>query len=194
MAAENAGRAFALVLVAELARQGVRHAVVAPGSRSTPIALALLDNPLITVHVRIDERSAAYLAVGIAKASGRVVPVLCTSGTAASYFHGAVMEADLSRVPLLVLTADRPPELRGIGANQTVDQVGMYGAAVRWACDVEVPEARPDAVAGWRALGAAAVGHCLGDPGTPGGPVHLNLPLREPLTPTDDGIGFPYSL
>ena len=104
------------------------------------------------------------------------------------------MEADLSRVPLLALTADRPPELRGIGANQTVDQVGMYGSAVRWARDVAVPEARPDSVATWRALAAAAVGHCLGDTGAPVGPVHLNLPLREPLTPTDDGIGFPYDL
>ena len=132
MAAENAGRAFALVLADELARRGVAHAVIAPGSRSTPIALALLEHPKITVHVRIDERSAAYLAVGIAKATGHVVPVLCTSGTAASYFHGAAMEADLARVPLLLLTADRPPELHGIGANQTVEQSALYGAAVRW--------------------------------------------------------------
>ena len=133
MAAENAGRAFSLVLVDELVRHGVQHAVVAPGSRSTPIALALLEHPLVDVHVRVDERSAAYLALGIAKASGDIVPVLCTSGTATSYLHGAVMEADLSCIPLLALTADRPPELHGIGANQTVEQAGLFGTAVRWA-------------------------------------------------------------
>jgi 2-succinyl-5-enolpyruvyl-6-hydroxy-3-cyclohexene-1-carboxylate synthase len=192
--AENAGRAFAQVLVDELVRQGVTNAAVAPGSRSTPIALALVENAEVTVHVRVDERSAAYLALGLAKASGCIVPVLCTSGTAASYFHGAVMEADLSCIPLLVLTADRPPELHGIGANQTVEQQGMYGGAVRWAPDVEVPSARPDAVVGWRSLVATAAAHCLGRSGNPAGPVHLNLPLREPLTATDDGIGFPYNL
>ena len=194
MAAENAGRAFALVLVDELARRGVRHAVVAPGSRSTPIALALLEDPRVSVHVRIDERSAAYLALGIAKASGSVVPVLCTSGTAASYFHGAALEADLARVPLLLLTADRPPELRGIGANQTIDQAGLYGGAVRWACDAEVPAAGPESVTQWRALVSTAVSHCLGAGSAPAGPVHLNLPLREPLIPADDGVGFPYDL
>jgi 2-succinyl-5-enolpyruvyl-6-hydroxy-3-cyclohexene-1-carboxylate synthase len=192
--AENAGRAFALVLVDELVRHGMQHAVVAPGSRSTPIALALIEDPRVTVHVRIDERSAAYLALGIAKASGRVVPVLCTSGTAASYFHGAVMEADLSRIPLLVLTADRPPELHGMGANQTVEQQGMYGQAVRWAPTVTVPESRPDSVTGWRSMVAEAVDRCHGRVGGPPGPVHLNLPLRDPLLPTDDGVGFPYSL
>jgi 2-succinyl-5-enolpyruvyl-6-hydroxy-3-cyclohexene-1-carboxylate synthase len=192
--AENAGRAFALVLVDELARHGVRQAVVAPGSRSTPIALALIEHPAIDVHVRIDERSAAYLALGIAKASGGIVPVLCTSGTATSHFHGAVLEADLARVPLLVLTADRPPELRGIGANQTIDQVGLYGGAVRWAAEVDVPDAGADRVAGWRSLVETAAAHCTGAGGSPAGPVHLNLPLREPLTPVDDGIGFPDDL
>jgi 2-succinyl-5-enolpyruvyl-6-hydroxy-3-cyclohexene-1-carboxylate synthase len=194
MPAENAGRAFALVLVDELVRRGMRHAVVAPGSRSTPIALALLENPDVEVHVRIDERSAAYLALGIAKATGAVVPVLCTSGTAASYFHGAVMEADQSRVPLLVLTADRPPELHGIGANQTVEQGGLYGEAVRWAPPVGVAESNPNSVQSWRDLAGEAIGHCLGRRGAPPGPVHLNLPLREPLTPVDDGVGFPYDL
>jgi 2-succinyl-5-enolpyruvyl-6-hydroxy-3-cyclohexene-1-carboxylate synthase len=194
MPAENAGRAFALVFVDELVRHGVRHAVIAPGSRSTPIALALLEDARVAVHVRIDERSAAYLALGIAKASGDIVPVLCTSGTATTYFHGAVMEADLSCLPLLVLTADRPPELHGIGANQTVEQRGMYGDAVRLAIDVTVPESRPDAVMLWRALISKAAEHCLGQVEMPAGPVHINLPLREPLTPIDDGIGFPYDL
>jgi 2-succinyl-5-enolpyruvyl-6-hydroxy-3-cyclohexene-1-carboxylate synthase len=192
--AENASRAFALVLVDELVALGVSHAVIAPGSRSTPIALALLENPHVTAHVRIDERSAAYLALGIARASGHVVPVVCTSGTATSYFHGAVMEADLARIPLLVLTADRPPELHGIGANQTVEQAGLYGAAVRWAPVVPVPEAREGVVDDWRMLGRTTVDHCLGNAGQPPGPVHLNLPLREPLVPIDDGVGFPYDL
>jgi 2-succinyl-5-enolpyruvyl-6-hydroxy-3-cyclohexene-1-carboxylate synthase len=194
MPAENAGRAFALVLVDELVRREVRHAVIAPGSRSTPIALALLEHPDITVHVRIDERSAAYLALGIAKASNAIVPVLCTSGTAAAHFHGAVMEADLSRVPLLVLTADRPPELHGIGANQTVVQQGMYGEAVRWSPAVDVPEAKPDSVERWRALVAAAAAHAYGTRDRPPGPVHLNLPLRDPLIPVPDDAGFPYDL
>ncbi|HVT22033.1 MAG TPA: 2-succinyl-5-enolpyruvyl-6-hydroxy-3-cyclohexene-1-carboxylic-acid synthase [Mycobacteriales bacterium] len=194
MAAENAGRAFALVLVDQLARLGVRHAVVAPGSRSTPIALALLEQPDIEVHVRIDERSAAYLALGIAKASGQVVPVLCTSGTATTYFHAAVMEADLGRVPLLVLTADRPPELHGIGANQTVEQSGLFGGAVRLSVDVPVPEPSPSAVKEWRELAFRAVVACTGGDGIAAGPVHLNLALREPLVPTDDGVGFAYDL
>jgi 2-succinyl-5-enolpyruvyl-6-hydroxy-3-cyclohexene-1-carboxylate synthase len=194
MPAENAGRAFALVLADALATHGVRHAVIAPGSRSTPIALALIEHPQIAVHVRVDERSAAFLALGIAKASGEIVPVLCTSGTATSYFHGAVMEADLSCIPLLVITADRPPELHGIGANQTVDQRSLYGSAVRWAADPGVPESRPDAVAAWQWLVSQIADLCLGRRLSPAGPVHLNVPLREPLTPTPDGDGFPYDL
>jgi 2-succinyl-5-enolpyruvyl-6-hydroxy-3-cyclohexene-1-carboxylate synthase len=194
MPAENAGRAFSLVLVDQLVHYGVRHAVVAPGSRSTPIALALIEHPQVAVHIRIDERSAAYLALGIAKASGEIVPVLCTSGTAASYFHGAVMEADLSCIPLLLITADRPPELHGIGANQTVEQRNLYGSAVRWAPDIDPPDSRPNAVEAWRWLAREIADLCLGRRVTPAGPVHLNLPLREPLTPIDDGVGFPYDL
>jgi 2-succinyl-5-enolpyruvyl-6-hydroxy-3-cyclohexene-1-carboxylate synthase len=194
MPAENAGHAFSLVLVDQLVREGMRHAVIAPGSRSTPMALALLEHPDVVVHVRIDERSAAYLALGLAKASDRIVPVLCTSGTAASYFHGAVMEADLSSLPLLVLTADRPPELHGIGANQTVQQQGLYGDAVRWAPIIDTPESAPESVASWRSLAATAARHCRGDTGSSPGPVHLNVPLRDPLVPVDDGVGFPHDL
>jgi 2-succinyl-5-enolpyruvyl-6-hydroxy-3-cyclohexene-1-carboxylate synthase len=193
--ARNAGHAFAIVAVDELVRHGMTDAVVAPGSRSTPIALALLADDRVRVHVRIDERSAAYLALGLARASGRVVPVLCTSGTATTYFHGAVMEADLSRLPLLALTADRPPALRGTGANQTVDQVGMFGSAVRLAVDVPLPVAGPESVRAWRDLVADAASRCLGTtPGSTPGPVHLNCPLDEPLLPVDDAAGFGHDL
>jgi 2-succinyl-5-enolpyruvyl-6-hydroxy-3-cyclohexene-1-carboxylate synthase len=192
--AANAGHAFGVVVVDELVRHGVTDAVVAPGSRATPVALALLADERVRVHVRVDERSAAFLALGLARGSDRPVPVLCTSGTAAAHFHAAVLEADQSRVPLLVLTADRPPELRGVGANQTIDQVKLYGDAVRWSCDVGVPEARVDAVGYWRSLVSRAVAVLRGDSGGPAGPVHLNLPLREPLTPVDDGAGFPFDL
>ena len=137
----NPSTALGTVLVDELIRCGLREAVLAPGSRSTPLALRRLwDRSAaadLRLHVRIDERSAAYLALGLAKASRRPVAVLCTSGTAAASFHPAVIEADESGVPLLVLTADRPPELRGTGANQTIDQVKLYGTAVRLVrCDV----------------------------------------------------------
>ncbi|HET6818435.1 MAG TPA: 2-succinyl-5-enolpyruvyl-6-hydroxy-3-cyclohexene-1-carboxylic-acid synthase [Mycobacteriales bacterium] len=192
--ARNAGHAFALVLVDELTRHGVTDAVLAPGSRSTPIALALAADERIRLHVRIDERSASYVALGIARTTGRPVPLLCTSGTATAHFHAAVLEADQSRIPLLVLTADRPPELRGVGANQTVDQVGLYSSATRWSTDVGVPEARPESVRYWRSLVSRAVAVTLGRSGGPAGPVHLNLPLREPLTPADDGVGFPWPL
>src|SRR4051794_41439839 len=131
MSAANAGHAFSLVVVDELVRHGVTDAVLAPGSRSTPLALALAEDGRLRLHVRIDERSAAFLAIGLIRSTGRPVPVLCTSGTAAAHFHAAVLEADQSRLPLLVLTADRPPELRGVGANQTVDQVRLYGSAAR---------------------------------------------------------------
>jgi 2-succinyl-5-enolpyruvyl-6-hydroxy-3-cyclohexene-1-carboxylate synthase len=194
VSAPNAGTAFASVLVDELVRHGATDAVLAPGSRSTPLALAFSADDRVRVHVRIDERSAAFLALGLVRGSGRPVPVVCTSGTATAHFHAAVMEADQSRLPLLVLTADRPPELRGVGANQTVDQVNLYGAAARWSCDVGVPEARADSVRYWRSLVSRVVGTACGHSGGPAGPVHLNVPFREPLTPDDDGVGFPYAL
>jgi 2-succinyl-5-enolpyruvyl-6-hydroxy-3-cyclohexene-1-carboxylate synthase len=186
----NPSTAFARVLVDELLRGGVSDAVIAPGSRSAPVALALADAEaagLLRLHVRIDERTAAFLALGLAKSSGRPVPVLTTSGTATAHLHAAVLEADTSGVPLLALTADRPPELRGTGANQTIDQPGLYGRAVRWAADVGVPEPGREAAQNryWRSLVARALllarGELSGDPG----PVHLNLALREPLMPDD---------
>ena len=228
----NPATAFAATLVDELVRCGLAEAVLAPGSRSAPLAIALWDRaqgqvepapgqvepapgqgpsgappgqdpateprgltaqrgapggrppgPALRLHVRIDERSAAFLALGLAKASRRPVALVCTSGTAAAHFHGAVIEASEAGVPLLVLTADRPPELRGTGANQTIDQIKLYGDAVRWFCEAGVPEARPGMNGYWRSLAcrawAAAGGAGDGFPG----PVHLNLPLREPLVP-----------
>jgi 2-succinyl-5-enolpyruvyl-6-hydroxy-3-cyclohexene-1-carboxylate synthase len=185
----NSSTAFATVLVDELIRCGLREAVIAPGSRSAPLAMALhaaSSSPAgaaLRLHVRIDERSASFLALGLAKASGRPVAVVCTSGTAAAHFHAAVIEADEAGVPLIVLTADRPPELRGTGANQTIDQVKLYGDAVRWSCEVGVPEERPGQVGYWRSLACRAWSLADGNGTAYPGPVHLNVPLREPLVP-----------
>jgi 2-succinyl-5-enolpyruvyl-6-hydroxy-3-cyclohexene-1-carboxylate synthase len=184
--AVNPSTAFGRVLADELVRCGLREAVLAPGSRSTPLALALFDAAQagrLRLHVRVDERSAAFLALGLAKASRRPAAVLCTSGTAAGHFHPAVIEADEACVPLLVLTADRPPELRGTGANQTIDQLKLYGSAVRWFCEVGVPESRTGMVGYWRSLACRAWGLASGAAGGAPGPVHLNVPLREPLVP-----------
>jgi 2-succinyl-5-enolpyruvyl-6-hydroxy-3-cyclohexene-1-carboxylate synthase len=184
----NPATAFARVLVDELVRSGVTEAVLAPGSRSAPLALALADaerDGRLRLFVRIDERTAAFLALGLAKASGRPVPVLTTSGTAAAHLHAAVLEADASGVPLLALTADRPPELRATGANQTIEQAGLYGGAVRWAADVGVPETgrERDQNRYWRSLTSKALGIASGALSGDPGPVHLNLAFREPLLP-----------
>jgi 2-succinyl-5-enolpyruvyl-6-hydroxy-3-cyclohexene-1-carboxylate synthase len=182
----NPSTAFATAFADELARCGVREAVIAPGSRSTPMAMAFhaLDQAgRMRLHVRIDERAASFTALGMAKASRRPVAILCTSGTAAGNFHPAVIEASESGVPLLVLTADRPPELRGAGASQTIDQVKLYGDVVRWYADPGVPERRPGAVAAWRSLACQAYAQSAGAAGTFPGPVHVNMPFRDPLVP-----------
>ncbi|MFK7918778.1 MAG: 2-succinyl-5-enolpyruvyl-6-hydroxy-3-cyclohexene-1-carboxylic-acid synthase [Ilumatobacter sp.] len=172
---------FCATLVDEWLRLGVRHAVIAPGSRSTPMALALTERTEMHVHVVHDERVAAFVALGLGVASiegGARVPalLLCTSGTAAANFLPAVVEAGLSEVPMVVLTADRPEELRGVGAPQTIDQIELYGSHVRWFHDPDVPVA---ATAGeWRALAGKSLDRSLR------GPVHLNLPFREPLVGT----------
>jgi 2-succinyl-5-enolpyruvyl-6-hydroxy-3-cyclohexene-1-carboxylate synthase len=177
----NRNTALASALVEELARCGVRRAVVAPGSRSTPLALALWRQPAIEVAVIVDERSAAFFALGAAQASGQPVVVLCTSGTAAANLHPAVCEADEAGVPLIVLTADRPPELRGIGAGQTIDQLKLYGSSVRWFCEVGTHDADDAGLLHYRSVACRAYAAARGDARP--GPVHLNLAWRDPLGP-----------
>jgi 2-succinyl-5-enolpyruvyl-6-hydroxy-3-cyclohexene-1-carboxylate synthase len=167
---------FCATLVDEWVRAGVTDAVVAPGSRSTPLAVALTDRPELRVHIHHDERSASFLALGLGLATGRPAVLLCTSGTAAAHFHAAVIEAHQAEVPLVVCTADRPPELRDVAAPQTVDQDHLYGTAVRWFCDPGVPEEALRAT--WRSLAARTVADALAPRA---GPVHLNLPFRDPL-------------
>ena len=167
--------AFASALLDELARAGMRDVVVCPGSRSTPLVLAAVATPGLRVHVRLDERSAGFFALGRALADARPAAIVVTSGTAAAELTAAVVEADLARVPLVVLTADRPPELRGVGAAQTIDQVKLFGGAVRRFEDPGV--VRPGSEPSWRALGARLVAAAI----VGRGPVHLNLSLVEPL-------------
>jgi 2-succinyl-5-enolpyruvyl-6-hydroxy-3-cyclohexene-1-carboxylate synthase len=177
----NANTALASAFVEELARGGLRHAVVSPGSRSTPLAVALWRQPEIEVTVIVDERSAAFFALGAAQATGTPVGVLCTSGTAVANYHPAVFEADESAVPLVVLSADRPPELRGIGAGQTIDQIKLFGSSVRWFCEVGTHRADDDGLLHYRSVACRALAAARGE--TRPGPVHLNLPWREPLAP-----------
>ena len=180
MSVADASFACATALVDALAGGGVRHACVSPGARSTPLALALARDERITVHVHIDERSAAFFALGLAAASAEPAAIVCTSGTAAVEYHPAIVEASQARVPLLALTADRPPRVRGTGANQTIDQVELYGSAVRAYLEPPVPSSADQAGAWFdtavRALEAATAGVV--------GPVHVNCPFDEPLVPT----------
>ncbi len=179
----NPSTAHAQVIVDELVRSGVTDAVLCPGSRSAPLAFALHVADAagrLRLHVRIDERTAGFLALGLALRSGRPVPVVTTSGTAVANLHPSVLEASHAGVPLLVLTADRPPQLVGTGANQTVVQPGIFGDAVRLALTT-APASDPEREHGpWRAAVARALAASLG---TPPGPVHLNLPFAEPLVP-----------
>lgn len=177
-AAQDVQATFCATLVDEWARAGITDAVVSPGSRSTPMALALADDDRIDVHVHHDERAAAFTALGIGLATGHPAIVLTTSGTATTHLHGAVVEAHQACVPLLVVTADRPPELREVGAPQTIDQHQLFGGSVRWWFDPGVADL---ATAGtWRSLAARTVAEATTGAAGPG-PVHLNLPLREPL-------------
>lgn len=183
----NPSTAQAEVIIDALIRFGVRDAVLSPGSRSAPLAFALAQAERLgrlRLHVRIDERSAGFLAVGLAKASGLPVPVVVTSGTAVANLFPAVVEASFAGVPLMVLSADRPPVLRGVGASQTIDQVKLFGENVRFFADIATAVNTPGQVAYWRStVGRAAAS--ASDPADPG-PVHLNLPFAEPLVPGDE--------
>ncbi|WP_051581264.1 2-succinyl-5-enolpyruvyl-6-hydroxy-3-cyclohexene-1-carboxylic-acid synthase [Pseudonocardia acaciae] len=188
----NPSTAQAEVIVDELIRRGVADAVLCPGSRNAPLSFALHRAELagrIRLHVRIDERTGAFLALGLALRSGRPVPVACTSGTAAANLHPAVLEASYAGVPLLALTADRPPELVGTGANQTIVQHQLFGRAPRLSVTLPVARAGTDGeLTAWRASVARAVGVALGAAGGGRvGPVHLNLPFAEPLVPDVPG-------
>ncbi len=180
MDATNRNTALASALVEELARAGVAHACVSPGSRSAPLARALWQEPAIRVWTHVDERSGGFFALGIAQQTGAPVAVLTTSGTAGANLHPAVAEASEARLPLIVITADRPPELRGRGAGQTIDQLKLYGSAVRWFCELGVARADDVGLLHYRSTAVRAVAESLG---RPPGPVHLNVPLTEPLAP-----------
>ena len=172
-------------LVDEWIRCGVRHAVIAPGSRSTPLAVALANRDELQIHVVHDERVAAFMALGIGL-GGVPAVLLCTSGTAAVNFHPAVVEAGLSDVPMIVCTADRPPELRGVGAPQTIDQIELYGRSARWFTDAPVPDRdQPDQRGLWRPLAQRAFVSATA------GPVHVNLPFREPLLDASGSFELP---
>ncbi|MGF1514163.1 MAG: 2-succinyl-5-enolpyruvyl-6-hydroxy-3-cyclohexene-1-carboxylic-acid synthase [Elainellaceae cyanobacterium] len=181
----NINLLWASVLVETLHRLGLQTAVVCPGSRSAPLAIALAAHPEIEAIPALDERSASFFALGCAKRHCRAVAVVCTSGTAGANFYPAVIEAQESQVPLLLLTADRPPELRRCGAGQAIDQQKLYGAAARWYAELALPAAarlpylRQVIVQAW---GRAHYP-------TPG-PVHLNLPFRTPLSPLSDGAAL----
>jgi 2-succinyl-5-enolpyruvyl-6-hydroxy-3-cyclohexene-1-carboxylate synthase len=166
--------------VDELARCGVREACTSPGSRSTPLVLALVRDEQIRCHSHVDERAAGFFALGVAASTGAPAAISCTSGTAAANYLPAVVEAFEAGLPLVVLTADRPPELRGVGAGQAIDQLGLYGRAAKWFFDVGTHEATPERLRWIRQLACRAVGTARED--RPG-PVHLNFALREPLVP-----------
>ncbi|HYN28286.1 MAG TPA: 2-succinyl-5-enolpyruvyl-6-hydroxy-3-cyclohexene-1-carboxylic-acid synthase [Dermatophilaceae bacterium] len=182
----NPSTAAATVIVDELVRGGVREVVVCPGSRSAPLAYAVQAAERagrLRLHVRVDERSAGFLALGLAKGAGVPAVVVTTSGTAVANLHPAVLEASHAAVPMVVLTADRPHELRGTGANQTTVQPGIFGGAVRWSADLPAPEERAGQVAGWRAVTCRALAASRGLLGGRPGPVHVDVAFREPLVP-----------
>lgn len=166
--------------VSELVQGGVSDVVISPGSRSTPIAMVLAEHPALNLHIHVDERSAAFFALGMAKATKKPVVLLCTSGTAAANYFPAITEAKISRVPLVVLTADRPHELRDVGAPQTIDQIHLYGNHVKWFVEMAPPENSDELIRYARVVSARAVSTAMS---APSGPVHINFPLREPLIP-----------
>ena len=187
--APNATYAFAMAFFDEVARSGVQHVCVSPGSRSTPLAVAAGSTPSLTVWSHLDERASAFFALGLAKTTRRPVALVCTSGTALANYAPAVIEAHYAGVPLLVLSADRPPELREWGAGQTIDQTKIFGAQVRFFAELPIPEADGKALRYARTLACRAVAESRQ---AHSGPVHLNWPLREPLAPVADAAAIAF--
>ncbi len=183
MGEPNVNALWGRIVAEELAKTGVETAVIAPGSRSTPLTVAIASHPELQAVSQLDERSAGFFALGYAKRTGRPAPIVCTSGTALSNLHPAVVEADAARIPMLLLTADRPPELADSGANQTIDQEKFYGDFVRQYRKLPEPEAADRKLRSLRtALSRAVWTAC----GSNAGPVHLDVPFRKPLEPNAD--------
>lgn len=172
--------AYTAAFIDELSSMNVKHAVISPGSRSTPLSMLLLKHPTIETHINIDERSAAFFALGIAKSTREPVVIVCTSGTAAANYYPAIVEAQISRIPLIVVTADRPHELRDVGAPQAINQIHLYGEYVKWFSEMAIPEMNDSAIQYVRNIGRRAA---IVAKQQPAGPVHLNFPVREPLIP-----------
>jgi 2-succinyl-5-enolpyruvyl-6-hydroxy-3-cyclohexene-1-carboxylate synthase len=198
MTQPNPSTAQARVIVDELHRHGVDYVVISPGSRSAALAIAFEEHPRVTTRVVLDERSAAFHALGRSRATRAPVVALATSGTALANYLPAVVEADLSLLPLLLISADRPPDLLHVGANQTIDQSGIFGDRVRWSCGIPPSEPGRDSNGYWRSTVSQAVARARGHGARPG-PVHLNVAFREPTVPvSDDGRTraepYPYSI
>ena len=183
----NTNALWSAVGVRTLVNLGLRHVVISPGSRSTPLAFAFAENPEIGTTVALDERSAGFIALGLAKATREPVALLCTSGTAGANYLPAVIEARLSATPLLVLTADRPPELRDCHSGQTITQNGLFGRYPVWASEAAVPSTDLNLLRYWRQL---LVDGWQRAQGPLAGPVHLNLPFRDPLSPSEPEKGY----
>ncbi|MFO1444269.1 2-succinyl-5-enolpyruvyl-6-hydroxy-3-cyclohexene-1-carboxylic-acid synthase [Bacillus sp. Bva_UNVM-123] len=183
MSHQEALTSYIAAFVSELVHNGGEDIVVSPGSRSTPMAMVMAEHPDLRVHIHVDERSAAFFALGIAKASNKPTAILCTSGTAGANYFPAVVEANISRIPLIVLTADRPHDLRDVGAPQAIDQIHLYGHHVKWFVEMAPPENSVAMIRYARTVCARAAAVALR---APAGPVHLNFPFREPLIPQLD--------
>jgi 2-succinyl-5-enolpyruvyl-6-hydroxy-3-cyclohexene-1-carboxylate synthase len=174
---------YLAAFIDELVGNGVDEVVISPGSRSTPLALLFTHHPGVKTYINVDERSAAFFGLGIAKAKKKPVAILCTSGTAAANYYPAVIEARYAKVPLIVLTADRPHELREVGAPQAINQLDLYGKHVKWSVDMALPESSPGILQYAKASAARGASLSLS---APAGPVHFNFPIREPLIPALD--------
>ncbi|MCA1056792.1 2-succinyl-5-enolpyruvyl-6-hydroxy-3-cyclohexene-1-carboxylic-acid synthase [Rossellomorea aquimaris] len=178
---------YLAAFIDELTANGVEEVVISPGSRSTPLALLFTHHPGVRTYINVDERSAAFFGLGIAKAKNKPVVILCTSGTAAANYYPAVVEARYAKVPLIVLTADRPHELREVGAPQAINQIDLYGKHVKWSVDMALPESTPGILKYAKASATRGVGLSLS---APAGPVHFNFPIREPLIPALEDVTF----